>query len=157
MSEEFKVIETQEQLDAVIKGRLERAEKKYSEATAELQTKYDTALSELEALKSTNTELTEQIKGFDEKYKGYDTEVADLKAKVKQYETDSVKTRIAREVGLPYEMRDRLRGETEDEIKADAEALVKLIPKNQTPPKSTESSSDDYFAEKYGKNQFYKK
>lgn len=127
MAEDFKVIETQEQLEAIIKGRLERAEKKYSEATAGLQ-------SEIETLKSTNEELTERLKGFD----GVEEKIATMQNTIKTYESDSVKTRIAREVGIPYEMRDRLRGETEEEIKADAELFKKLMPQNASVLKSTE-------------------
>lgn len=124
---EFTIIETQEQLDAVLKGRLEREAKKHSEATAGLQ-------SEIETLKSTNAELTAKL----ESYAGVEEQISDMKKTIATYETDSVKTRIAREVGIPYEMRDRLRGETEEEIKADAENFLKLIPKNQPVHKSSE-------------------
>lgn len=138
MSEEFKIIETQEQLDSVIKGRLERAEKKYSEATAELQSKYDNSLSEIEALKSTNAELSNTIKGYDEKYSGYDEKMSELESKVKAYESDSVKTRICKEVGLPYEFKGRLQGSTEEELMNDAKALLNILPTNDAPRKSTE-------------------
>lgn len=138
MSEEFKPIETQEQLDSVIKGRLERAEKKYSEATAELQSKYDAQTSELEALKSTNTELNEKIKSYDEKYAGIDEKINEMQNTIKTYESDSVKTRICKEVGLPFELKGRLVGNTEEELRQDAEALSKIIPKNGAPSKSSE-------------------
>lgn len=128
---EFTVIETQEQLDSILKGRLEREAKKHSEATAGLQ-------SEIETLKSTNAELSARIKDYDEKYSGIDEKIATMQNTIKTYESDSVKTRVAREFGIPYEMRDRLRGETEDEIRADAETFKKLIPQNQPIPKSTE-------------------
>ena len=42
-------------------------------------------------------------------------------------ETDSAKTRIAYQMGLPYEMSTRLVGSTEDEIRKDAEALQRLV------------------------------
>lgn len=131
MSEEFKPIETQEQLNEIIKGRLEREAKKHSEATAELQSNYDNVVKELDALKSTNAELTE-------KYAGTEATIADLTAKVKTYETDSVKTRICKEVGLPYEFKGRLQGSTEEEIRKDAEELVSIIPRNEAPIKSSE-------------------
>lgn len=131
MSEEFKVIETQEQLNEVIKGRLEREAKKHSEATAELQNNYDNVVKELEALKSTNQELNE-------KYAGTDATIAELTAKVKNYEADSVKTRICKEVGIPSELKSRLRGESEEEIRKDAEELFKVLPRNEAPRKSSE-------------------
>ena len=132
MAEEFKIIETQEQLDAVIKGRLEREQKKYSESTAGLQ-------SEIDALKSTNAELSEKIKTYDEKYAGIDEKISSYESQIAKYKTDLVKTEIAKEFGIPYEMRDRLRGETEEELKADAEMFKKLMPQGSvTIPKSTE-------------------
>lgn len=131
MAEEFKVIETQEQLNEVIKSRLEREAKKHSEATAELQ-------SELNVLKSANEEQEKTIQALNEKYAGVDETIATLQNKVKTYESDSVKTRICNEIGIPLEMKDRLRGETEEEIKADAEALNRILPKSQPALKSTE-------------------
>lgn len=131
MSEEFKVIETQEQLNEIIKGRLEREQKKHSEATAGLQ-------SEIETLKSTNAELSAKISAYDEKYAGYDENIANLQNQIKAYESDSVKTRICKEVGLPFELKDRLRGETEEDILKDAESLKILLPKNEAPKKFTE-------------------
>ena len=131
MSEEFKVIETQEQLNEIIKGRLEREAKKHSEATAELQNNYDNVVKELDALKSTNAELNE-------KYAGADATIAELTAKVKSYESDSVKTRICKEVGLPDVFKSRLNGNTEEELRKDAEDLYKMFPKNEAPAKGTE-------------------
>lgn len=129
---EFKTIETQEELEAVLKGRLEREQKKHSEATAGLQ-------SEIETLKSTNAELSARIKDYDEKYAGIDEKITSMQDTIKKYEADSVKTRVSREMGIPYEMRDRLRGDTEDEIRADAEVFKKLMPtSNPNLSKSTE-------------------
>ena len=61
-----------------------------------------------------------------------------MEAKIKGYETNSVKMRIAREVGLPYELAERLSGEDEKAIKADAELLKKLVGAKTAPLKSTE-------------------
>lgn len=138
MAEEFKVIETQEQLNEVIKGRLEREAKKHSEATAELQSKYEETVQELNALKSANKEHEKTIKAYNEKYANVDETIADLQNKVKAYESDSVKTRICNEIGLPLEMKDRLKGETEDDIRKDAEELSKILPKNKPIFKSSE-------------------
>lgn len=86
MSEEFKVIETQEQLDAILKGRLEREQKKHSEATAGLQ-------SEIETLKSTNAELSARIKDYDEKYSGIDEKLTTMQNTIK----NTSPTRLKRE------------------------------------------------------------
>ena len=51
----------------------------------------------------------------------------DLTSKVQAYETASVKTKVALEMGLPYQMADRLTGTDEESIRKDAEAMVGLI------------------------------
>ena len=51
----------------------------------------------------------------------------DLKAQVQNYESSSLKTKVALEIGLPYQMASRLSGSTEEEIRSDAEAMAKLI------------------------------
>lgn len=126
--DEFKVIETQEQFDEAIKERLNRERKKSSEATAELQKELDSYKSQLEAYQTKEQEFSNASSQIDE-----------LKKKIAEYEADSVKTKIAIECNLPLTMKDRLRGNTEDEIRADAQALIDLIPKPQAPSRSTET------------------
>lgn len=127
---EFKVISTQEELDALIKDRIERERKSLSE-------KY----SDYDELKKRNTEyeaqvskLSEANKAYEAKTAEYDKQISDLSLKIKGYETDSAKTRIALEAGLPYEMAGRLSGSTEEEIKKDAEILAKFVSKKETAP-----------------------
>lgn len=110
---DFTVIETQEQLDKVIGERIKRAEKQAAEKYAD----YDD-------LKKQNAQLTEQV----QKHKAT---VDELNAKVHQYETASVKTKVALEMGLPYQMASRLTGNDEKSIRADAEAMVRLIGNNR--------------------------
>jgi len=91
------------------------------------------------------TEAAEKYKDFDafkEKAEKYDVDIGskdgkikELEDKVKKYERDSVKTKIAVGAGLPESMADRLRGETEDELKADAEALAKIVVKKEVAPR----------------------
>ena len=81
----------------------------------------------------------------------YDKQIAELTSKVATYETASLKTRIAHEMGLPYDLANRLTGEDEKALRADAESLAKLIPNKPAPPplKNTEPSGD-------GKDAAYK-
>lgn len=51
-----------------------------------------------------------------------------------QYETSSLKTRIAHENGIPYELAGRLSGSNEEEIKKDAETMTKFLRKKDVPP-----------------------
>lgn len=48
-------------------------------------------------------------------------------AKVKGYETAAMKRRIAQEKGIPAEFADRLTGETEKDLKADADAMAGML------------------------------
>lgn len=123
-------ITTQEQFDEAIKERLSRESKKYEGYTSpkdleKLKADYDKQIGDLNgALSAAN-----------EKAAKYDQDIAERDAKIKGYETNSVKMRIAHEAGLPYEMYSRLTGETEDEIKKDAESLSKLMKSGtQAPP-----------------------
>lgn len=52
-------------------------------------------------------------------------------AKLRAVELNNLKQRTAAAVGLPPELADRLQGETEDDLKADAEKLAKLMPPKQ--------------------------
>ena len=127
---DFKVIETQEELDALIKDRIERERKSLSEKYSDYEelkkknTEYDTQVSKLsEANKALEADQIEYKKSIDE-----------LTSKIKSYETDSAKTRIALEMGLPYEIARRLNGSTEEEIRKDAESLVKFVGKSEPAP-----------------------
>lgn len=120
---DFKVIETQEQLDQVIADRIRRAEAKAAEKYADYET-----------LKQQNTDyaaqvaqLNEQLQQQTETINGHQAIVDGLNQKVQTYETASVKTKIALELGLPYQMADRLAGTDEETIRADAQAIKALI------------------------------
>ena len=108
---EFTPIMTQEDYDAAISERLKREQAKYSD--------YDTIKSDLGTLRA--------------QLSAKDAEISTLQGKVKGYETDSVKTRIALETGLPLDLRTRLTGETEEEIRADANKLAKLFVQQKDP------------------------
>lgn len=116
---DFTPIETQEELDRIIGERLKRereaAAKKYADYD-DLKASVASLTEERDAAKKTAAETVE-------KYKDYDKNIEDLKSKVHGYETDLVKTKVALAVGLPYEMASRLRGETEEDLRKDAEAL----------------------------------
>ena len=126
----FEPIETQEAFDAAIKSRIERNTKS---VTDEVTKKYEGYISPEDASKQT-AELNKQIKDLTAKLGERDSSIADLTAKNKAYETASVKTRIAREYNIPYELADRLSGETEDDIKKDAEKLSAFVGRKKTAP-----------------------
>ena len=116
---EFKTIETQEELDSIIKDRLDRNTKKI---TAEVTKQFEGYSSPDEQKK-----LTKQIETLTAQLTEKDTAIADLTAKNTAYETASVKAKIAREYGIPAELADRISGTNEEEYKADAENLAKFV------------------------------
>lgn len=137
MSEEFKPIETQEELDSIIEKRLKRDR----EATAK---RYEGWFSPEDHQKA----ITEANKAFDDykrAHEGDEQTIADLTAKTKAYETASLKSRIAHEVGLSYEWISRISGDDEQSIRADAESLKKLVGSGSAPlpTKSTETAVPD--------------
>lgn len=136
---EFKEIKTQEEFDAAISSRLQREEKKYQDKIDELNGKIKT--------------LEEQNQGLEEKVKNQpdnESEINELKSKVKAHETNSVKMRIANELGIPFDMADRLKGDDEDAIRKDAEIISKFMTKDTyVPPlgntEGNQKSEDDKY------------
>lgn len=62
-------------------------------------------------------------------------DAADLTAKNRAYEINVVKMKIANETGIPFELAEKLSGETEEEIRKDAEKLARFTVRNQSTPK----------------------
>ena len=58
-----------------------------------------------------------------------------MKGKLQNIESDSVKTRIANEMGLPSSIASRLKGSNEEEIRKDAESFAGFFQKE--PPLAT--------------------
>jgi hypothetical protein len=69
----------------------------------------------------------------------------DTAKRVPDLEAQLVRERVARKLGLPDALVDRLRGGTEDEVMADAESLVALVapkaPKQQRPVEALQPGS----------------
>lgn len=120
---EFKPIETQEQLNEIIGERIHRAEEK----AAEKYSDYDAIKQQNDEYVAQISDLQKQIESQTEKINGHKDEVESLNAKVRAYESSSLKTKIALETGLPYKMAERLTGDDEEAIRADAEMMIKLI------------------------------
>ena len=133
----FKPIETQEELDKIIKARLERDR----ETTAK---RFEGYISPEEHQKA----LTDANKAFDDykkAHEGDEATIKDLTAKNKAYETASLKSRIAHEVGLSYEWIGRIGGDDEKSIREDAESLKKLVGNGSTvvlPTKNPEANEN---------------
>ena len=141
---EFTPIETQEQFDAMVKDRVERAKKSAAK-------EFETQLKDLEQLKESVT--------------AKETEIGTLKAKITDLEAEkktsgesyqsmqkelsavklsALKQRIAIDAGIPLEMADRLNGEDEESIKEDAEKVKGFLgAKHVAPSFKTEEVPTD--------------
>ena len=135
--EGFKPIETQEELDNIIKDRLKRER----ETT---QKRYEGWVSPEDHQKA----ITDANKAFDDYKKAHESDeqtIADLTAKTKKYEIASLKSRIAHEVGLSYEWIDRINGEDEKSIREDAESIKKLVGSGSAPlPTKNPEAGESY-------------
>ncbi len=124
---------SQDELNSIVQERLERAEKKFeerfsgymsAEEVGKLKADYDKQISD----------LNDSMSAQSEKYAEFETQLAERDAKIKAFETNSMKNRIAHEIGLNYEAVGYLQGETEEEIKKSAEGLKSLVGQSFVPP-----------------------
>jgi hypothetical protein len=101
----FNPINTQEEFDAAIRERLQRERDKYAD--------YDSIKAENGTLKTQVTTLTGEKEALEKQVKGH--------------ATAAVKMRIAQELNIPASMADRLTGETEEDIRKDAESMANIF------------------------------
>ena len=135
---EFKTIETQEEFDKMIQKRLEQKEREVSERfkdylspeeVAKIKSEYDGKI------KSAN----DSLKAERDKAIEHSKIVSELEQRAKSAETKWLKGKVAMEKGIPFELADRLIGETEEELLKDAESVSSLLaPKNAPPMRTNE-------------------
>lgn len=104
------------------------------------RTEFNKKNDELKAAETRLTGLETANTALEGKKTEWETQVAELNGKIKAFETAALKSRIAHEAGLPYDLAGRLTGDTEEAIKADAEKLSALFKsaKPKEPLKDTE-------------------
>lgn len=147
----FEPITTQEELDAVIGERLGRERENWKKKVAD----YDDLKAKNEALTKELQDLTSGIEETKKKESAREEEMQALTKKLHDFEGRALKTSIAHEYGIPYELSGRLSGEDEKAIREDAEAFAKILsarqkPVDYEPLRSTES-------EESGEQDVYKK
>lgn len=132
---EFKVIETQEQLDEVLKDRLERKEDT-------IRKEYEGFLSPEDVRKKYEGYLSPE--DVTEKYKDYlsPEEAAKKDGVIQGYERQSQRVKVAMAAGIPYELAGKLSGDTEEDMKKDAEVLAKFLKKGKQYPDFTTDPDD---------------
>lgn len=143
MSDDFKVIETQEDFDKAIQKRLAQKDRESEE-------KYKDYLSpdKVSALKEDYekkiADANKALSEAKEKLANHDQIVSDLTTRATTAESDLLKSRIAHESGVPFELAGRLVGKNEEELKADAEKFASyLAPKSAPPLRSNDTQNND--------------
>lgn len=116
---DFKVIETQEELDRIIGERLARQKEKFAD--------YD-------ELKSLNSRLEAEKIQLNEALQLSQSAKEELETKVSRYESDKLKTSVALSYGLPLEFAERLQGSDEASLRSDAEKWSGLFKANGSEP-----------------------
>lgn len=108
-----------------------------------------------DSLKEENEQLKQrlgELEGTVEELKGYKDQLTEKDNLIKEYELKNLKYHVAVEAGIPLALADRLSGETEEEIKADAEKLAGFVNKKPTLPlKPTEPQNVDPKEQAYSK------
>ena len=121
----FEVIDTQEKFDIAIQPRLERERRS-------IESKY----ADYEPMKTKITDLEQKLANANQKNVETEKQLLALQNEVSGYKLEALKTKVANETGIPFALRDRLQGTTEEEIRKDAEMLSVLMKdmKPSTPP-----------------------
>nr|DAM89962.1 MAG TPA: protein of unknown function (DUF4355) [Caudoviricetes sp.] len=120
---EFKIIETQEQLDEIIKNRIERVKAKYAD--------YDSLSAKVQDLETEKLKLTELLDKQKEIEGNDKNKIAELEKNVQGWETKALKQKVAIKYNLPFDLADRLKGDSEESLTEDAERLASLMVGNQ--------------------------
>lgn len=113
---------TQADLDKAIKDRLDRERKKYAD--------YEDIKAKATELDKLRDGQKTEIEKAQEALAAANKKAAEAEAKVKASEIKALKISMLTKAGLAAELADRVRGETEEDIKTDIDALKKFIKPN---------------------------
>ena len=127
MPAEFTPINSQEEFDKAIASRLQRERDKAVKETEE-------RFADYEQIKSDSASWKEKFEKASGQLTEKNAEVDKLNAQVKANETANTRAKVARELGIPFDMADRIKGETEDEMKEDAKILASFVKSSQPAP-----------------------
>lgn len=139
----FTAIETQEDFDAAIRKRLEQKEREVKElyknylspeAVEELRKELDGKNADK------ISDLTDKLTKAQEKAATVDETVKALTARATSAEKSLLKQKVAHSKGIALELAERLIGDTEEELTADAENFAAYMTPHTAPPmRSTET------------------
>lgn len=124
---------TQDELNSIVGERLSKEKDKMASLTSEWESKEKDYESKIAT-------LSKEMEDLKKAAANHKAELDERDNKIRSYETQSVKMRVAREYNIPFELANRLSGETEEDIKKDAEYMSQLLDsqKGKIPMRSTE-------------------
>lgn len=93
----------------------------------EFEARVTETYGDVSSLQQQITDLTNSVNTLTGERDGHAATIDELRQQIKGFETSALRQKIAREKGLPSEMADRLTGETEADITADAEAMAGIL------------------------------
>lgn len=133
MTEEFKPIETQAELDKII----EKVKSEFKD--------YDELKAQNEQLNADLKATQDQVESLQKGSGDYEKQIENLESQVKTYEQDKLKSQIAFEYKIPRSLAGRLVGDNEESLRADAESMAETLGAQQpvAPLASTEPSEKD--------------
>lgn len=131
---EFKVIETQEQLNEIIKKRLEREKLKVAD--------YDDLAEKVKNLEADNLNLKNTIKTYKENEGTNLNKISELEKSVSSWEHKALKQKVAISHNLPFELASRLEGDSEESLNEDAERLASLVNLSKSTTQYTQPLAD---------------
>lgn len=138
----FKEIKTQEELDAIIKKRLERVEKQFEgylspDEIQKLKDGYEEKLKDTS--KFDGYISPEELEKINKKHKD---EISKLQSENSNLKLMSLKSNIAKKYNLPDEIASRLTGKDEGELERDAEELSKFVSVNNVLPLANQTTGE---------------
>lgn len=134
---EFKTIETQEELDKIIKKRLEQKDREVAEAYKDYMSPDDVKAMKADYEKQIQ-DANKLVEDAKVKLQTFDETVSKLTKRAEAAEVSNLKTKVAIDNNVPIKLASRLVGTTEEELKADAQQLLEGLGTNSsggtTPP-----------------------
>lgn len=123
---EFKVIETQEELDKIIKKRLEQKDREVAEAYKDYLSPDDVKVMKADYEKQIQ-DANKLVADAKVKLDAFDETVSKLTKRAEKAEISNLKTKVAIDNNVPVKLASRLVGTTEEELVADAKTLLEGI------------------------------
>lgn len=106
---------------------------RFDEINAELK-RYKAEQSKLAKAQEEQARKAAEEQGkFKELYEEAQRKIAEAETRAKQLEMQALRAKVAKTVGIPDVLANRLVGETEEELEADAKTLLATLPKPQAP------------------------